>query len=63
MIFSAKIEAHVIKKVEERKTQLNISSSAEYKKIIKMYAIEYDKTVAALIEAYMEQLRKEVDNR
>lgn len=52
-----------MKKVEERKTQLNISSSAEYKKIIKMYAIEYDKTVAALIEAYMEQLRKEVDNR
>ena len=45
--------------VEERKTTLNISISTDDKKFLKMYAIEHDTTVAALIEAYVEKLRKE----
>ena len=46
-------------KVEERKTTLNISISADDKKFLKMYALEHDTTVAALIEAFVEKLRKE----
>ena len=46
-------------KVEERKTTLNVSISADDKKFLKMYALEHDTTVAALIEAYVEKLRKE----
>lgn len=45
--------------VVERKTTLNISISTDDKKFLKMYAIEHDTTVAALIEAYVEKLRKE----
>ena len=45
-------------KVEERKTTLNVSISADDKKFLKMYALEHDTTVAALIEAYVEKLRK-----
>ena len=45
-------------KVEERKTTLNVSISADDKKFLKMYALEHDTTVAALIEAYIEKLRK-----
>lgn len=48
-------------KVEERKTTLNVSISADDKKFLKMYALEHDTTVAALIEAYVEKLRKEVE--
>ena len=46
-------------KVEERKTALNISISVENKKFLKIYALEHDTTVAALIEAYVKKLRKE----
>ena len=45
--------------VEERKTTLNVSISAEDKKFLKMYALEHDTTVAALIEVFVEKLRKE----
>ena len=48
-------------KVEERKTTLNVSISADDKKFMKMYALEYDTTVAALIEACVEKLRKETN--
>ena len=45
----------------ERKTTLNVSISAEDKKFLKMYALEHDTTVAALIEAYVEKLRNDAD--
>ncbi|MBQ2683235.1 MAG: hypothetical protein IJG25_02400 [Thermoguttaceae bacterium] len=46
-------------KTEERKTTLNVSISAEDKKFLKMFALEHDTTVAALIEAYVKKLRGE----
>ena len=46
-------------KVAERKTTLNVSISADDKKYLKMYALEHDTTVAAMIETYVEKLRKE----
>ena len=49
-------------KVDERKTTLNVSIAAEDKKFLKMYALEHDTTVAALIEAYVSKLRKGVEN-
>ena len=50
-------------KVEERKTTLNVSLSAEDKKFLKIYALEHDTTVAALIEAYVEKLRGEAGEK
>ena len=46
-------------KVEKRKTTLNISIPDEDKKFLKMYVLEHDITVAALIVAYVEKLRKD----
>ena len=46
-------------RVDEQKTTLNISIAPEDKKFLKMYALEHDTTVAALIEAYVKKLRQE----
>lgn len=46
-------------KTEEWEMTLNISISAEDKKSLIIYALEYDTTVPALIYAYVEILRKE----
>lgn len=46
-------------KEEQRKTTLNVSISADDKKYLKVYAAEHDTTVAAVIHAFVERLRKE----
>ncbi len=46
---------------DEKRTSMNIALSPEDKKYLKVYAIEHDTTVAALIHDYVESLRKEDD--
>ncbi len=48
-------------KEEQRKTTLNVSISADDKKYLKVYAAEHETTVAAVIHACVEKLRKEAE--
>lgn len=43
---------------EKTKTTLNVSITAEDKKFLKLYALKHDVSVAALIEAWIRELRK-----
>ena len=44
--------------VSEKRTSMNIALSPEDKKFLKVYAIEHDTTVAAVIHDYVVMLRK-----
>lgn len=46
--------------VEEKRTTMNVSISADDKKFLKVYAAENETTIAAMIHDYVESLRKEV---
>lgn len=41
----------------EKRTSMNIALSPEDKKFLKVYAIEHDTTVAAVIHEFVEKLR------
>ena len=44
---------------ESKKTTLNVSISSEDKKFLKMYALQHDVSVSALVEAWIQQLKQE----
>ena len=46
-----------VKAASEKRTSMNISLALEDKKFLKVYAIEHDTTVAAVIHEFVEKLR------
>lgn len=50
-------------KSEEKRTTINISIRPDDKKFLKMYALERDTTVAALIEDFVTKLREDGENK
>ncbi len=47
--------------VGEKRVSMNIALSADDKKFLKVYAAEHETTVAAVIHACVEKLRKEAE--
>lgn len=45
--------------IEEKRTTMNVSLTAEDKKFLKVYAAEHETSVAALIHDAVERLRRE----
>ena len=46
-------------KVSENRVPMNITITPEDKKFLKMYALEHDTTISAMMAKYVEKLRKE----
>ncbi len=46
---------------DKKTSKLNIVLSEKDKKFLKIYAVERDTSVSAVIQEYVEQLRKEVN--
>ncbi len=49
--------------VREERVSMNIALSPEDKRFLKVYAIEHDTTVSAVIAECVEKLRKEEEKR